>query len=289
MPQQSSTTRFLIAFFIGILLAIASWFLVLRPAPVVDIPLVPVVGTTTSVQTPASASTANPAKDATVATPFGTLGVTGGGKIEVVQTPANPSVPAPSYVKPLVFSESITSDIKTALTAQFTENQKILAKNKFDFNAWIDLGMLRKLAGDYQGAKEIWEYVGKVWPQNTLSFANLGDLYQNFLHDYAKADASYKLALKNNPSDATLYRALFDLYSNTTYKPTATAAVDILTAGVAKNPAALDLHVLLARYYVKAGNPSAALIQYDAAIALSHEQGNTAAESDLKTEAAPLR
>ena len=58
---------------------------------------------------------------------------------------------------------------------------------------WLVLGVYRKMIGDYESAKEVWEYASAIRPQNSVSFNNLGELYAYYLKDNAKAE---KIILK---------------------------------------------------------------------------------------------
>jgi tetratricopeptide (TPR) repeat protein len=159
-----------------------------------------------------------------------------------------------------------------------------IAANETDAAAWINLGALRKINNDYRGAEAAWIYVTKLYPSNSTAYANLGDLYMNFLHDYTRAETNYLLATKYAPTDASLYQTLFTLYTSTSYKPSATAAEDILKKGIAANPRAIDLEVVLARYYKSLGRIADAKVQYDAAIANAKSQGQTALAAQIHEE-----
>jgi tetratricopeptide (TPR) repeat protein len=171
------------------------------------------------------------------------------------------------------------------LQAQVVAIAGQLAKTPEDFGEWIGLGGIRKSAGDYQGAIAVWHYVTILYPNDSTAFINLADLYANYLKDYSKANTNYQAAIKINPALPDVYRNLFALYTTTSYKPSATAAEDILKSGIAANAKAVDLQVLLARYYKSAGRASDASAEYAAAVSNAQSQGNQALATQIQQEA----
>jgi tetratricopeptide (TPR) repeat protein len=158
---------------------------------------------------------------------------------------------APNYKTPLTFSASagLTSDEESSLQSQFAAAQATLAQSPEDFNSWIELGDLRKQAGDYAGAAADWQYMSELYPTNVVSNANLGDLYTNYLPDYPKAAAAYKAQIAIDPTDVYIYDDLFSLYTNTNQYPQSTAVITaMLKAGIAANPGATELKADLAKY-----------------------------------------
>ena len=102
------------------------------------------------------------------------------------EQPASAAV-APDYRKPIVYDGSVSAEVRAAIESQFDKDKKLLAINPNDFNAWLNIAILHKIAGDYRGAEAIWLYAVKQWPTSYVAFHNLGDLYQNFLKDSTKA------------------------------------------------------------------------------------------------------
>jgi tetratricopeptide (TPR) repeat protein len=200
---------------------------------------------------------------------------------------AKPGVAAPDFTLPLVFSSSVSPDTQASLEAAFAQVQSALKKNATDFDSWIALGDLRKEAGDYAGAAADWEYASEAYPGNIISFANLGDLYSHFLPNYPKAAAAYKQQIANDPTDVEIYQDLFLLYTNQ-YPQAAGVAETLVKQGIAANPKAVDLQVLLARYYKSQGDTADAKAEYDAAIANAQAQGQTSVAAQLQAEEAAL-
>jgi tetratricopeptide (TPR) repeat protein len=122
---------------------------------------------------------------------------------------------APEHAVALQCASGVATDTCASAQAMFGVAQGAIASSSIDFNGWVTLGVARKEAGDYTGAAADWEYVSKLYPTNPVSFANLGDLYAQYLHEDAKAIASYKQALVNNPKGLYIYDVLYDLYTAT--------------------------------------------------------------------------
>lgn len=225
----------------------------------------------------------------------GTVGITasgGGYTIKTVPSKNNPPK-APDYNAPLVFSASsgLTAEQQATLQARASELRAQLAKNTFDYDAWLALGAVFKTAGDYAGAAKIWAYISLNWPTDAVALGNLGDLYMNFVKDYPKADANYRAAIQRDPRSTNAYRSLFQLYSGM-YTTHASAAEDILKKGIQNNPEMLDFYVLLARYYRDQGRIAEAKAAYNAAIVIAKGQTGAGAAgilADITAEQAALK
>lgn len=191
----------------------------------------------------------------------------------------------PRIQRPLTFTGDLSDEQKVAIQASANELQQKVFANPQDAGAWTSLGTVRKIAGDFEGAKQAWEYVTKLAPNNATPLYNLADLYMNFLKDYPKAESMYKKVIGINPTDTNAYRNLFEIYTGTSYIPTATAAQEILKKGIVAVPDAVDLQVLLARYYKGQGRANEARATYDAAIAVATKAGNVALAAQLTEEA----
>jgi tetratricopeptide (TPR) repeat protein len=121
-------------------------------------------------------------------------------------------IAAPEHAAPLQCASGVATDTCASAQAMFGVAQGAIASSSIDFNGWVTLGVARKEVGDYTGAAADWEYVSKLYPTNPVSFANLGDLYANYLRNDAKAVTNYKLALVNNPKALYIYDNLYNLY-----------------------------------------------------------------------------
>jgi len=170
-----------------------------------------------------------------------------GVKIEPVAITNNkPAVNAslPDLNKEIKITADMSEDAKRIATAKIQDLSSHLKKDNDNLENWLVLGVYRKMIGDYEGAKEVWEYASAIRPQNSISFNNLGELYAYYLKDNAKAEENYKKAIENDPSAIYIYRNFFDFYRYFA-KDTAKARA-ILEQGIAANPStSSDLKNLL--------------------------------------------
>ena len=182
----------------------------------------------------------------------------------------------PEEVK--LFSESQKQDMYRALQ----NFGKSVRENPDTFNSWIQLGLLKKVIGDYEGARDAWEYAGVIRPQNDISFANLGELYWHYLHDFNRSESNFKTAIKNNPNDPGTYASLSDVYFYS-LKSKANLAEDILFQGIAVNPKSINLLKKLANLYERQGEYAKAIEQWQKVLAQDpHDQNIAAAIEALK-------
>ncbi len=155
-----------------------------------------------------------------------------------------PSVPLPDYKKAIVFSGGETQEFKDIMTERINKNIADLDENSGSFDAWLDLGINRKMINDFDGAIEIWEYIGAIRPNNIVTFNNLGNIYHYELKDYVKAEENFLQAIKNDTSYIPSYINLYDLY-RFSYKTDTDSATKILEEGLKNNPDNQELQQLL--------------------------------------------
>ena len=137
-----------------------------------------------------------------------------------------------------------------------------------DPTAWLGQGILKKNAGDYKGAKEAWEHVVKIRPEDHVAYNNLGDLYQHYLKDYPKAEFYLKKTVELKPDYLQGYTNLHDLY-RIFYKEKSGLADDILLEGIKNNPQDYYLRIVLASYYKDRGDKINARKSYEEALSLN--------------------
>lgn len=193
----------------------------------------------------------------------------------------------PNFNREIKFISGTTAEVKSAVLANVAELTARLKKNPSDFDALLNLGALYKIAGDYEGARLVWEYASAISPANYSSFANLGNLYHNYFKDYPKAETNYLKAIANEKTYIDGYRSLHELYRYS-YAVKAAQAPKILEQGIAANPKAVDLMIVLAQYYRDTGDKAKALVYYDKAIAELTTAGDTARLEAVKSERAAL-
>ena len=133
-----------------------------------------------------------------------------------------------------------------AVLVNLEKSIEAVKKNPNDIN-WIDLGIQRKQLGDYEGARDVWEYAKAMEPGNIVPWNNLGDLYHFYLKNYAKSEENWKKTIALKPDYAQGYRGLYELYTYS-MKEKASEIPVMLKQGLVKNPGASDLKALLAEY-----------------------------------------
>ena len=200
------------------------------------------------------------------------------------KTTAKPSlegaIPANTINLDAAYRERIISDLNKTIAA--------LKKDESSYQDWIYLGLYRKILGDYEGALEVWNYATRLSPFEEVAYINLANLYDLNIKNYAQAEIYYKKGLEINPKNTETYRNLHEMYRYR-YTQDTNAAADTLKSGIAKNPEALDLYVMLARFYAETGRASEARAEYDLAIALAKKQGNTSVVTELEKEKATIK
>lgn len=260
-----------------VLIALGIYAIAKRPTPMGNTVATSTNATSTADMTASSTITSNTATP-NASTAGNTATSNGSQTASTVTGPKN-------YTSSLNYSNLSVSE-KSTIQAQFNKDiSDIKASN--DLNAWADLAVLRKITGDYKGSADIWIYLTQRSPQYAGPYASLGDLYANYLHDYAKAETNYLKAISLQPAGTDAYMALFQLYSGP-YPVSATAAEDILRKGMAANPKTWDLTVTLARYLESKGRTAEAKQEFEAAATTAAAQGKTTEAAQIRAEAASI-
>lgn len=206
------------------------------------------------------------------------------GDYRIEPIPTTVALPTPpSLNRPVPETPGMDAQVRATIILKLSEIVATLKTDSSSFDAWLTLGTLRQALGDYVGAAEAWVYATKLSPHTGVAYANLGNLYANYTKDYPKAEASYLKGIQNDPQAVNTYRNLFELYVYS-YKTDTSAAEDLLKTGIAKLPKALDLKVLLARYYRDKGRVADARVAYDNAITAATTAGNAALATELTSE-----
>jgi tetratricopeptide (TPR) repeat protein len=114
------------------------------------------------------------------------------------------AAPKPPALRAINFSAGTSADLKVALQTQYNTYVAQLKVTPTRIDSWLQLGVLYKIGGDYPGTIGAWTYVSEAGssPNNYVAYGDLGDLYLNFTHEYAKAEASFKAALALQPTNA---------------------------------------------------------------------------------------
>ncbi len=190
--------------------------------------------------------------------------------------------------KPFIVPDRFDPTIKAEMEAKVKQATEDLRANPELKNSWLEIAVYRKAIEDYDGAEAIWLHVADHWPEDTIAFNNLGDLYANYLKDYPRAEKYLLKTVELKPDYIPGYRNLYDLYHNN-YKQDTNAATDILLKGLEKNPKSTDLLISLAVHYKETGKTEEARTYFEKALTEAKAEGNTSLETTLRAELAALK
>ena len=195
----------------------------------------------------------------------------------------------PSLTRPVAYSRDLPPEAKTNLNTLITDLRRELKENAALYDQWLTLAIRYKQAGDFAKAREVWEYLLSIHPDDVVSRHNLGDLYHHFLKDYPKAEVYYTQALDLAPTNSLDYLALHELYRYS-LKTNTSAAVDILKTGIERTTEnqPIDLYIALANYYADKGDKKEARSAYGQARDLAQRVGNTSLVAKLNESIAAL-
>jgi len=142
-------------------------------------------------------------------------------------------------------------DLNRTIPSGTTENIKQniislsndLKTNIKSFSLWTNLGLYRKLAGDYEGAKQSWEYSSLLRPRFALSFLNLANLYGYYLKNNIKAEENFLKAIEAEPTEIYSYISASSFYTDVMKDKI--KAVGIINKGIENNPKSEELKTIL--------------------------------------------
>lgn len=200
------------------------------------------------------------------------------------------SAKAPSLSRKVTYSPALSTEVKRILGENIADLRGALSKNALDFGSWMNLAIQYKTASDYEGAREIWEYISQIYPEDAVALHNLGDLYHRFLNDFAQAESYYKSAIGRDGTQGVNYLALHDLYRYL-YKQDTTAAADILKNGAERvsGNQAIDLYSTLGSYYQDKNDTANAILYYTKARDGAEKAGNTALTAEFDATLSGLK
>jgi len=225
---------------------------------------------------------------ATTTTDISGVSMTGDGSIEVVPLDTSKLPPAPALNRSTDFKNTLTLEVKSLIVARIEANVQELKKDPKNVSEWIMLGVNRKTLGDYEGARDAWEYAKALAPADIVAWNNLGDLYHFYLKDYKKSEENWKQTIVLKTEYIQGYSGLVDLYKYSLKEKISEIPV-ILKKGIAKNPDAVDLQVMLAHYYQDAGLATEAKDAYSKAIATAERLKNATLAESIKGELAGVK
>lgn len=124
--------------------------------------------------------------------------------------------------------------------------------------AWLQIGLLKKSIGDYEGARDAWAYAAIVRPESFVPPANLAQIYWHYLPDHPEAERQFREAIRRDPNQQSLYIGLADLYSFA-YREKEPFADDVLREGLEAIPGQPDILKALGALYERRGEYRTAL------------------------------
>lgn len=162
------------------------------------------------------------------------------------QDPSTQRPPAPDLNRPAIFPPEMESERRAAAEKQINDLKVALRGDSGALSSWIELGLLWKSIGDYEGARQAWEYASVIRPKNFLSFRNLGVLYGYYLNEPAKAEKNFLQAIENDPNMTEGYQLLADFYVEVLQNRD--KALAFLRQSVTKNPTNTELREFSERF-----------------------------------------
>lgn len=193
----------------------------------------------------------------------------------------------PSLDREVIVSDSLPQEVKDVLRKKVADDQARLKRVPYDGNVWMDLALQYHSANDYDGAREVWEFVVALTPTNVTALDNLGRLYHFDLKNYELAEKYFRQAIVANPERPEAYYELFDLYRYS-YKKDTSAAVDIMKEAAKVFPDDIGIPAGLGTYYREQGSPNKARSYFEQALTLAREQSNLSLVQALTRELSTL-
>lgn len=117
----------------------------------------------------------------------------------------------------------------------------------------FNLGNVHREAGNYSRAENAYLLAHQLQPNAFPPLGNLGELYNRYLKDYAKAEEYYLKAIEIDSSYTEQYYS--DLYEIYRFRmEDEKKAEEFLLSGIKKYPKKFDIIALLALHYRQLGN-----------------------------------
>lgn len=218
----------------------------------------------------------------------GGIQVSGNGKIQVLSDSAS-GLQAPSLNHETAFAKDVPTEVRLKLTQQISKLVSSLKKDSTNFNAWMDLAIAYKIAGDLKQAEAIWLFLTEAAPTQGISAHNLGTFYHLTTKDFAKSEKYFLMAVAREPKQEINYLSFHELYRYS-YKKDTSAAVDILKQGIKALPDTIDMHLALATYYREDKKDlSKAIAELQAARDNALKKDNSTLVNDLNKQITALK
>lgn len=193
----------------------------------------------------------------------------------------------PSLTREIKISDTTPDPVKAVLRQKVAEDQATLKKVPYDGNVWMDLALNYHAGNDYDGAREVWEFIITVTPTNVTALGNLGRLHHFELKNFETAEMYFKKAIDANPDRPEAYFELFDLY-RFSYKKDTTSAVDIMKEAAKRFPDDTGIPASLGNYYRERGNTARARTYFEQALTMARTQNDMSRVQALTQELSTL-
>jgi len=165
-----------------------------------------------------------------------------GGTVELDESLSVAPVP-PSLSHKVDFRAKMVPEAKVIVLKNIETLQAQLRIDANDFHTWNTLAQHYQTAEDFLAARDVWEYLVRVFPTNHIAFGNLGFLYGYYLKDLVKAEQYYLKAIANAPDQAFLYFQTAEFYRDVLKD--LVKARQIVEKGIVSNPNSAELKALL--------------------------------------------
>lgn len=132
---------------------------------------------------------------------------------------------------------------------------------------WLQIGLIKKAIGDFEGSRDAWEYASIIRPESFIPAANLAQILWRDLGDVARAERYFREAIRRDPANPSLYAGLSEFY---VFGPTPRLdlAARVLQEGLGKKPNDLGLLKALGDLYERQENYAQALEWWKKALTL---------------------
>ena len=137
----------------------------------------------------------------------------------------------PDLDREIIIKENLSTEVKLRAIADLKDTISRLKEDYDRREDWLNLGLVRKLFGDYEGAKEAWEFATIIRPNDPVAYHNLGELFWLHIPNYPLAEKYFLKAIEIGPENSLFYLKLHELYRYS-YKEKVNLADDILIQGI---------------------------------------------------------
>lgn len=190
---------------------------------------------------------------------------------------------APKSYSELKIDPNVAAEVSPEQQKKFTDlfNETVgkIKEHPDSFLAWMNIGIIKNLFGDYKGAEEAWLYATLISPDQNRSLMNLADLYMNKVKDVAKAEWAYRKSIENDPTFIAAYRDLAMLYRSIPEKKN--QAIPLLLEGFEKNQReGTELLAIAAMWSEQDGNKAKAIEYYEKMLTIQPD--NSVVKKDLE-------